>query len=153
MEQSRNTSGKIAALVRYALAGMFAVLLFGILTGRNESCLNPFDTGRVHAVGGISATPGYLSLNVRNSQHFYIIDTKAAPRRVCIYKLDNDQPMLVSARSVDDDLQILDTNLKNAPTTFKFGGKGATVQEAEQYLKESNHLLSADKKSNKGVAP
>lgn len=121
--QDRSLSHKLALLTRYIIIALFGVLVFSSLSGERDS-------GQAHA-SGIAAAPGHLTFNVKANQRFYVVDTLASPRRICVYSLNTDELRLVSARRIEADLNIFDGSIK-APRAIE-GGNGVTAPEAEAY--------------------
>ena len=116
-------ASRLMLMTRYVILALFGVLVFSALSGDRES-------NQVHA-SGIAAAPGYLCLNVKTSQRFYVVDTVASPKRICVYSLNTDELRLVSARRIDTDLDIFDGSIK-VPKSIE-GGNGVTAEEAEKY--------------------
>ena len=132
-DPKRSSSERLAILARYAIVVLFGVLVFSGLSGQKESGFPNFlSPAQVHATGGICSAPGFLMLTVHAGQKFFIVDTLAAPKRICVYSLATDQLRLVSARRIDTDLNIFDGSIE-APKSIE-GGNGVTTEEAEDYL-------------------
>jgi hypothetical protein len=138
-ERERTLSSKLMVLTRYLILALFGVLVFSALSGEKES-------GQVHA-SGIGAAPGFICLNVKANQRFYIVDTVASPKRICVYSLNTDELRLVSGRRIDTDLTIFDGSIK-IPRSIE-GGNGVTAEEADKYLE----AIKTDKEIQKAAAP
>ena len=137
--QERSLSYKLALLTRYIIIALFGVLVFSGLSGER-------DAGQLHA-SGIAAAPSHLCFNVKASQRFYVVDTVASPRRICVYSLNTDELRLVSARRIETDLNIFDGSIK-APKSIE-GGNSVTADEADRYLNTIKH----DAEVKKAAAP
>lgn len=139
-EPEPTLSYKLALLTRYIIVALFGVLVFSGLSGEH-------DAGQLHANGGIAAAPSHLCLNVRANQRFYVVDTIASPRRICVYSLNGDELRLVSARRIETDLNIFDGSIK-VPRSIE-GGTGVTADDADAYL----NAIKQDAEVRKAAAP
>lgn len=147
-ENKRSFSERLAIWARCIIVALFGVLVFSGLSGQKDSGFPAFlSPAQVHATGGICAAPDYLMLTVHANQRFFVVDTIAAPKRICVYSLNGDQLRLVSARRIDADLEIFDGSIA-APKSIE-SGSGVTAEEAEAYLNN----LKADPKIKEYAKP